>query len=154
MFGCGGVGFCCFLFGLFFGDAWVSVSLIFSYVGMDNLNKRIDDRQSFKRARHRQKKKKHPRSTLARRQKWPFLPSCLWVHPYRVGDLRYDADEPTGLGRRNVTVLARNIRPERPKSQCAHHAQDPLNIDPIYRHGAEKYHVFGPYYALTPLEIK
>ena len=34
------------------------------------------------------------------------------------------------------------------------HAQDPLNIDPIYRHGAEKYHVFGPYYALTPLEIK
>ena len=33
------------------------LQLIFSYVGMDNPKNRIDDRQSFKRARHRQQKK-------------------------------------------------------------------------------------------------
>ena len=45
------------MFGLVFDDTEVSVSLIFSCVGIDNLNKRIDDRLSFKRARHRRKKK-------------------------------------------------------------------------------------------------
>ena len=66
-------GVAVFLFGVFFGDTYISVSLIFSYVGMDNLNKRIDDRQSFKRARHRREKQQQ-------QQYHRRLASSSWIH--------------------------------------------------------------------------
>ena len=48
---------CWLLLFVWMGDTLGIVSLLFSCVGMDNLNQWIDDRQSFERARHPQKKK-------------------------------------------------------------------------------------------------